>query len=171
MDILQETNWFAVQTKRSQEDLAAFNLNRLGLDLFLPKVRGGRAAPGTHNGKTKPMFPRYLFARFSPLRYMHLIIYARGVSQIVCAGHMPLPVDESIINSIRDRVGPDGFLDLASEVFQPGDRITVQGGPFDGNSGVFEREVDERKRVIILLESIRYQARVVVDRPYVIRGT
>ncbi len=169
MDNLQATNWFAVQTKPSQEDLAAFNLGRLGLDIFLPKVRH-ESRDMKRRGMPRPMFPRYLFARFCPLRYMHLIIYARGVRQIVCAGDTPVPVDESIINSIRIRVGPDGFLDLSSHAIQPGDRITVEGGPFNGSSGVFEREADERKRVVILLESIRYQARVVVDRTDIIRA-
>ena len=165
MDILQETNWFAVQTKPSQEDTAAFNLGRMGLDLFLPKV-----LVGSRKGRTKPLFPRYLFARFCPLRYMHLIIYARGVSQIVCSGHTPLPVDVSIIDSIRDRVGPDGVLNLSFDVFQPGDRITVKDCPFSGNTGIFERETDECKRVVILLEAIHYQARVVVDKTYIARG-
>lgn len=168
MNNLQETNWFAVQTKPSQEDLAAFNLGRLGLDIFLPKIKQDKR-DGRRSGITKPMFPRYLFARFCPLRYMHLIIYARGVRQIVCAGDTPVPVDESIIESIRVRVGPDGFLDLSSDALQPGDHITVEGGPFNGNSGVFEREADVHKRVVILLESIRYQARVVVDKTHVIR--
>ncbi len=163
-DFYREIHWFAVHTKPHREDAAALNIARLDLEVFLPKIKQERLICGVPRDVIKPLFPGYLFARFRPAAHLHLIRYARGVLRVVSCGDTPLPVDEAIVQEIRSRIGPDGYVRLEDRSPQPGDRVLVREGPLRGLTGIFERELDDRERVILLLEAIEYQARVVIER-------
>jgi transcriptional antiterminator RfaH len=164
MDLWKQDNWFAVHTKASQEDLAAMHIRRLGLEVLLPKVR--REKWGTSKLTVKPLFPGYLFARFCPATFFHVIRYVRGARTVVSAGGVPLPVDEEIISTIRSQIGSDGYATLPTKPLHTGDHVTVHDGPLQGLVGIFEREVDDSNRVIVLLQAIEYQARLRIEKQY-----
>ncbi len=166
MDYWQETNWFAIHTKACREGVAAMNIERMGLEVFLPQIREEKRVWGVAQMVIKPLFSGYLFARFCPAAYLHLIQYARGVRRVVGSGEKPLPVDEEIILAIRSRIGEEGYVRIESEPMQRGDRVIVQEGPLQGLSGIFEQALDERERVVILLETIAYQARLLIEKRY-----
>jgi len=46
--------------------------------------------------------------------------------------------------------------------FTPGQKVRIQDGPLQGLEAIFEREMSDRQRVVLLLQSVAYQARVVV---------
>lgn len=166
MDYWRETNWYAINTKACREAVAAMNIKRLGLEVFLPQVRQQKRVWGVAQMVIKPLFAGYLFARFSPAAYLHLIQYARGVRRVVGSGESPLPVDDEIILAIRSRIGEEGYVRIEPRPMQRGDRVMVQEGPLQGLSGIFEEALDERERVVILLDAITYQARVLIRKRY-----
>jgi transcriptional antiterminator RfaH len=164
MDPLRETNWYAIHAKSHREPAAAMNIERLGLEVFLPLVKRERVVFEAVRKVVDPLFPGYLFARFCPATYLHLIRYARGVHRVVGSGRAPLPVDETIIQTIRGRIGKDGYVTLARKRLRHGERVTIQAGPLQGMTGIFDRELKDQDRVAILLASISYQASVLVGR-------
>jgi len=166
MDVWLDSNWFAINTKPQREDLAALNIGRLGLEVLLPKIYSDRSILGVVRSTITPLFPSYLFARFVPGQYLHSIRYARGVRRVVCAGEMPIPVEDSIIRAIRSRIDSDGCVKLTTKRFDVGDAVSIHDGFMRGMTGVFERELSGQKRVVILLQSIEYQARVFVERRF-----
>ncbi|HJQ69034.1 MAG TPA: transcription termination/antitermination NusG family protein [Blastocatellia bacterium] len=159
----EEANWYAIQTKPHQEDQAAFNIRRLGVDVLLPKIKQHKLTLGHNKQVIKPLFPRYLFARFSPSPHLHSIKYARGVNRVVCAGDMPVPLDEEIILSIRSRLGKDGIVDKSPSALRNGDPVVINDGPFQGLAGVFERDFSDGERAVILLKMVEYQVRVFIE--------
>jgi transcriptional antiterminator RfaH len=166
MDVWLDINWFAINTKPHREDAAAMNIGRLGLDVLLPKISCTRSVLGSPRAMSAPLFPCYLFARFSPKEYLHSIRYARGVRKVVSAGDVPIPVDSAIINSIESRMDDLGRVDLIPKRFEVGDEVFIQDGFLQGLTGIFERELTGQKRVVILLQSIEYQARVFVEKRF-----
>jgi transcriptional antiterminator RfaH len=166
MGLAQQTNWYALHTKPCREDVAAMNVRRLGLEVFLPKICEKRIVFGVQRKLIVPLFRNYLFARFCPDTYLHLIRYARGVQSVVSCGEIPLIVDEQIIKAILSRIGKNGYVRLRPKSFRPGDMVTIQEGPFEGFNGIFERELSGQERVIILLDSILYQAHVSVEKQH-----
>jgi len=169
MDVWIETNWFAVNTKPYREDMAAMNIGRLGLEVLLPRIMASRAVLGIQRTVSAPLFPSYLFARFSPQEFLHSIRYARGVRKVVSAGDTPVPVDSAMIDSIRARMDHDGYVELEPKRFHAGDEVFIHDGFLQGLTGVFERELSGEKRVMILLQSIEYQARVFIDKRFLSR--
>jgi transcriptional antiterminator RfaH len=167
MDIWRETNWFAVQSKPRQENLAAAGVSECDVEVFLPKVRQEQMVCGIERLVIKPLFTGYFFARFSPVLILDTIRYIRGVLRVVGNAAFPIPLNEEIISAIRGRVESDGFIRLEETRFQPGDRVTIEQGPLAGWIGKVEHEWDDGKRVAILLEAIE-QARVLVKRRWLV---
>jgi ribosomal protein L24 len=60
----------------------------------------------------------------------------------------------------------DGYLHMTPRPLRRGDRVMVQDGPLQGLIGTLDQEMDDRQRVIILLEAIEYQARILIEKRY-----
>jgi transcriptional antiterminator RfaH len=163
MDWMNDFNWFAIQTKPHQERLAAAHVAQADVEVFLPRFRQERAVCGVPRLVIGPLFPGYFFARFCPLFSYDAVRYASGVLRIVGNSRFPVALAPEIVNGIRDRLQPDGFVQFDRVAFRSGDRVTIEQGPLAGWMGRVEREWDDGRRVEILLETIQ-QARLLVER-------
>jgi transcriptional antiterminator RfaH len=169
MDQTSAFNWFAIQAKPCQEQVAESVVASLALETYLPRVRRECYSRSAWHHKVTPMFPGYLFARFCPAHHLHAVRYSRGVCRVVGAGETPLPVGDQIISEIRERTDWDGCVRLAERSWVPGEVVSLQDGPLRGWTGIFERELDDGRRVAILLEMINH-ARVVVEKRFLERA-
>lgn len=157
--------WYAVRTHPRQEDRAELNLRSWQVETFNPRMREQRynEFSGKPINLNKPLFPRYIFARFEVDRLLHKIWYTRGVQSVLGFGEGPVSIADELIDLIKSKVGGDGFVRMKEEL-KPGDKVIIKEGPLRTFMGVFEREVKSTDRVIILLNAVKYQARVMVER-------
>jgi transcriptional antiterminator RfaH len=157
--------WYAIQTKPQQEDRAESNLIAWGVETFYPKmqVRRFNQFTGKPSSIAKPLFTRYIFARFQASTMLHDICFTRGVQTVVKSDGICCPVDDNIIETIKLRVGQNGFVRLGEE-FKRGDKVVISSGPLKDLIGVFNEAANDHARVSILLTSISYQSRVVIQR-------
>lgn len=165
-DLWRDVSWFAIQAKPRREYFAATNLSALGIEILLPRVKIERFLRGVAQPGPKPLFPGYFFARFCPENSLAAVKTVRGILQVVTSGRIPIPVDEEVIREIRDRVQADGFIRIRPPGLAQGTRVTIQSGPFAGIMGRVERELDDRKRVAILLETL-FHARLVIEKQWI----
>jgi transcriptional antiterminator RfaH len=160
--------WYAIHTKPKEEDRVYSNLIAWGVESFSPRIKEPRYNQFT--GKpvniVKPLFPRYIFARFDAGKMLHKIYYTRGVHSVIGFGSEPTPIDDETIAVIQSRVGKDGFV-VIGEDLKRGDEVMIQNGSLKGLSGIFEGPVHDSQRVMILLTTIKYQASIMVDRAVV----
>ncbi len=160
-----EQKWYAVQSKQFGERIASAYLTRLGITTFLPETREEQNVCGTDRWLVKPLFSGYFFALFSLNQSYDAVRYAPRILGVLGSGAVPLPVPEEIIESIRSRVQADGFVRLDRTEVKSGDQVALTGGCFAGWMGRVERECDDQKRVLILLESL-HQSWLVVDKRF-----
>jgi transcriptional antiterminator RfaH len=160
--------WFAVNTKPRNEDRAAHNIAQGGYDVLSPKLEIRKYKEGRFIHLVEPMFPGYIFVRFDPIDDFHNIKYARGVKTIVHFGDRIVAVDEGVVRFIQARL-TEGVGKVERKPLKQGEKILIKDGPFKGLSGVFEKELDGRERVAILLEGIQFSARMEVDRDLIAR--
>jgi len=164
-DFWQKTSWFAIQTKPHQENVVAARVAKLDLEVFLPRTREGQSVCSAAQMTTKPLFACYFFTRFCPLATIEAVRYTHGVLRVVSSGQFPIPVDDEVVREIQDRLEEDGMIRINPRGFRPGDRVSIQSGPFEGMMARVERESDDRKRVAILLETL-LNARVLIERSW-----
>jgi transcriptional antiterminator RfaH len=158
------SQWFAIHTQLHQENRADANLRAWNVETFFPRIKSQRRNEfsGATTYFTKPFFPRYLFGRF-PQEQLHKIWFTRGVKSVVSFGGTPSPIDDEVIEFLRTRADKDGLIKL-SEDLKPGDKVVMRGGMLDSLEGVFEREMNDSQRVMILLKTIKYQGHIVVAK-------
>ena len=159
-----DTHWFAVQAHSRAEAAAEFGLRSLSIETLLPLVcRPLHHATRAARHVVRALFPGYLFARFCVAESLRAVTYCRGVVRVLGAGNRPIPVEDAIIASIRERIGEDGCVALDERRFGVRDCVRIISGPLAGWSGVFERELSDSQRVVILIEALQ-QGRVVISR-------
>lgn len=166
-----EPRWYVIYTKANEEDRAERNLASWGLKTFYPRVK--KKQLNEFSGKSiyfpRPLFPRYIFARFDAEALLHKVSNTRGVHKVLNIDYAPVPVDDEIIALIQSKVADDGFIRL-DETFARGDEVQIKDGSLRGINGVFDRALKDKNRVMILLTAINYQASVIVERDLVQRA-
>lgn len=149
------SHWFVFRSKPREETAAWHYLQSQGVDCFYPRIRVNPVNPRAR--KVKPYFPGYLFVHCdldqlgnNAFRWMP---HSLG---LVRFGGQPAVVPESIIHDIQKMVaaveetGGEALFD-----FHPGDDVRIEGGPFAGYSGIFNKHLSGRDRVCVLLTMLR----------------
>ncbi len=164
-------NWYCIFTKPGIEDHVAQRLiNVPDIVVFNPQVKRKKYIRGKMQEVVEELFPCYIFLCFNPVKHAHMIRYTRGVRKIV--GDMtgnPFTVDESIISSIQSRI-ENGYVLIDAPELHKGDKVLVHEGPFKGLLGVFHQELKARDRVMILLNTIAYQASIEIEKGVLVKA-
>ncbi len=149
-------NWYCIYTKPKKEECVCRLLRKFNdIELFNPKLKRKRLARGQVSEIVEELFPCYIFSRFNPLTYYHLIKYTQGVNEVVgdSTGN-PYAVDPTIINEIKAQ-SEQGYIQIKPAEFQRGDPVVIQEGPFEGWKGTFLNKCKANERVSVLLNLIK----------------
>jgi transcriptional antiterminator RfaH len=146
--------WFLIYTKPHQEERAKENLENQGNEVFLPMIASEKTKQ-PQSFSLKPMFPRYLFTKFTVDNdnWVH-IKSTRGVSHIVVFGDNLTKVPDSVISYLKNKVDDNDVLKLQTtrKKFQKGDELVIKQGVFQGNDATFlSMAGKERVRVLLSL--------------------
>lgn len=160
--------WYVIYSKTNEEDRVNRNLMAWGLETFYPRVKKKQLNEFTGKATyfSRPLFPRYIFARFDAETSLHKVSNSRGVQRVLNINYVPVPVDDEIVALIQSRVTEDGFVSL-DEPFRRGDEVRIKDGSLKGMNGIFDRTMKDKSRIMILLTAINYQASLVVERDLV----
>jgi transcriptional antiterminator RfaH len=162
-------HWYAVNTKPSQESQAVLNLESLGIEVFCPRIKQKKTIRRRERTVIGPLFPGYLFAKFNMATQYRGVMFSRGVRNIVMFGSFHAVIDEETIESIKARLC-NGCLTVPEPSFKQGQVVRIETGPLHGLEAVFERQMSDRQRAVLLLRALAYQARVVVPLQQVVNG-
>lgn len=155
----ERLRWYVVRTKPRREHYAQEQLVRRGVETFFPRlVETARFRPEPLIG---PLFPTYLFARVRLDVQYTSVIWTPGVRHLVAFGDVPTPLDDGVVEFIRERCGKEGIARMAPS-FRDGDAVRVRRGPLEGLVGVVEGGMSGQSRVHVLMEILRRQTRVSV---------
>lgn len=150
-------SWFVLNTKPKKE----FQVERLfeegGLDFYCPRY--------IHEAREKPFFSGYGFIYFDYPAQYKLVKYTRGVKRIIGNQESPIPVPEEIIQQIKQREIA-GYIEFEKYGGIPeiGDEIEIMEGPMKGLRGIFRKELTDKERVMILLNFVSYQGKLIIEK-------
>ncbi len=152
MTFPDKPGWYCLKTQPKRERIAAVSLNDIdGVRALYPQVRYERQSSKGKRHILEPMFPNYLFARFTPQEHIRAVGYARGVAYVVKHGNTLMPVHDAVIAEIAS-LAKDNILDLPLVPLQTGDNIRIIAGIFEGSTADVVRLIPGSERVKLLLE-------------------
>jgi len=96
-----------------------------------------------------------------PHEYQYRFIRITSPSDPIFAGINT--VDDDVIRIVKDRVDQSGFVKLGEDMKQ-GDRVVIKAGPLREFEGIFERKLKDNERITVLLTTISYQGRLVINK-------
>jgi transcriptional antiterminator RfaH len=148
--------WFVLYTKRLQEIVAKRHLEQKGCVAYLPMLY----QPWKRRGRTiEPLFPNYLFVHIHYPDEARIALWTPGMKRFVSFGPEPAPLDDGVIQFLRDKAGSTGIIEARTPL-EVGDEVTVSGGPFEGLAGIIQNPPDAKGRVRILMNILNQAAPV-----------
>ena len=147
--------WFCLRSQPKHEHIAAAHLRRMveGIEVFSPRLRIRRQTRRGAVWFVQALFPGYLFGRFDPRQSLLLVRAAPGVKTIVKFGlGVPL-IQSELIEDLRKHFDHHELHEVQDEP-QPGDEITIAGGPFNGFSAAVLNIGPANGRVQVLLQML-----------------
>lgn len=151
-----QPNWFAITVRPNHERTTERALSARGLDAYLPLYRTRKTWSDRIKSADAPLFPGYVFCRFSYAERMQ-VLTAPGVRTILESA----PVDESEISNIRALVA-SGRPILPWPYLRIGERVVVSQGPLASLRGIIVR-IKNSWRVVVSVEALSCSVAVELD--------
>ncbi|MCC7007734.1 MAG: UpxY family transcription antiterminator [Acidobacteria bacterium] len=152
--------WFAVWTRSRHEARVLIQLERKGLEAFLPTIARWSRWKDRKKRIDFPLFPGYCFVRVDP-RHTLPVLKCAGVVRLVSFEGRPAPVPAAQVESIRSLVTSDLKYDPCPLIHE-GDVVEVVSGPLRGVTGRLDRK-GARARLVLNVDLVGQAVSVEVD--------
>lgn len=135
------------------------------MEVYFPRMRARMQVGGRPRLVMRPLFPRYVFARYRWDTAARFVASRPQVIGVVHFGGTPSVVAAGVIEELKR-----WSLDAEPEVFdpttglKPGQRVVILSGPFKGMEAEFVSHLSDRRRVSLLMDHLQSQARLTIDR-------
>ena len=153
--------WYAVMAKPRQERSTTLMLQQAGIATYYPEVRECLFVRGKRLVRPSGLFPGYFFAKFNYETQYRTVSYCRGVRKIVVFGQHPAEVEPALLDEIQNRLKQRDTIQMPR--FQRGEVVRITQGPLAGIKAVFDLSLPRKERVVVLLRTLFYQSRAVVQ--------
>jgi transcriptional antiterminator NusG len=152
--------WYAVWTRSRHEQVVRRQLDRKGIESFLPTVTRWSRWKDRKKQVDWPLFPGYCFARF-PADERLPVLSCAGVVSIVSFNSEPAPIPPREIDAIRQLIETDLQFDPCP-LIREGMMVEVVHGPLKGVVGRLVRK-GAHARLVLAVELIGQGVSVEVD--------
>jgi len=158
--------WIAVNTQPHREHVAVENLRRQRFHTYCPMLRKRRSHARRIDMVLRPLFPNYVFVRAGrQLVHWRPILSTHGVRTVVRAGDELSFIDGAFIASLKARE-IDGAIVRPAAPYRIGQRVEITAGGFDKIVATII-EMDEKDRLVVLLDMMNRAIKVKVDAQWV----
>jgi transcriptional antiterminator RfaH len=159
--------WIVVNTQPHREQIALENLARQAFNTYCPMMRTRVRHARRTQEVLRPLFPGYLFVSVNAdLQRWRPILSTYGVRTLVCCGNRPSFLDNGFVEGLQARA-IDGAIVRPESPYEPGQRVKMAGGAFDGLIATI-LEMDEKDRLVVLMDLLNRPTKVRVGAHCVI---
>jgi transcription termination/antitermination protein NusG len=148
--LLDQPKWYAIRTRSRHEKMVAEQLEKQGIEGFLPLVKRNRKWSDRIKEVELPLFSGYSFVRVVLSSRDRLrILQTHGVAGFVGINSCGTPIPDSQIEDIRILLASK--VPFAEQPFlRVGQRVRIRGGALDGVEGILSAQNEDRSLVISL---------------------
>lgn len=160
--LTEQPRWYAIRTRSRHEKMATQQLQRVGLEAFLPVVNQIHKWSDRKREVEVPLFSGYSFVRIAYNSADRIrVLQTHGVVGFVGVQNTGTPIPDSQIEDIKTVLAREipfhehSFLRI-------GQRVRVRGGSLDGVEGILEAHKGDRT-LVISLEPIQRSLSISLD--------
>lgn len=124
--------WYLIYTGFKQEKNVSYQLNKLKIVHYYPKVKSIRKWSDRIKMIISPLFPSYIFVYLTNMKDYYSSLNAKGVLYYVRFGDRLEKVSDSIIEYLKIIVDSCEKVQVKYENFLPGQLVTISNGPLIG---------------------------------------
>jgi|SRR5580698_4357171 transcriptional antiterminator RfaH len=159
---LDNSAWFAVQTRPRNEKKVSLGLKEKGVHSFLPLRREKRQWSDRQQWIELPLFSHYVFVQIPPTAESRVsVLRTTGVVRFAGAQGCGTPVPNEQIEYLQAIVGQR--IPLAPHEFiKVGERVRIRGGALNGIEGVLT-EIKNDKSLVVSVELIQRSVALRID--------
>lgn len=154
-------NWFALHVKPQHEKAVEQQLNARLLEGYSPYYSARRRWSDRVKIVQFPLFPRYVFCRFSFEERLK-VLGIPSVISIVGFGGAPCPLSDAEIQSVKSMVA-SGLPLMPWPCLRIGERVRICHGPLSGLEGILTREKGGY-RLVVTIELLQRAVAVEIER-------
>lgn len=142
--------WYVIRTQPSSEYLAAGELQRDGIEVYLPCISVALPRPGRTDA---PLFPGYLFLRCNPEEGgWPTFRLGRKVYGWVRFGDNVPSIPDEFIEELKQSLSNMKSSGSMWHRYKKGDQVRVMSGKIEGLAEVLEGSASPQSRVSVLLQ-------------------
>ncbi len=157
---VQATAWYVTYTCSRYERTVVEQMERRGLQCFLPTYRSVRRWKDRRKEISMPLFPGYVFVNLD-LQERRKVLEIAGVVQIVSFNGKPAALPAEEIEHLRCTLSRDCRME-PHPYLKTGCRVQVRSGPLAGLEGILVRRKD-RYRLVLSVDLIMRSMAVEVE--------
>jgi len=157
-----EARWFAVYTRYKREKLVLKDLQRRGINAYLPLQTVTRYYTRKVKTVHLPLISCYMFVQITRPEYVpvlevpHVLHFVRFRKDL-------LSIPEREIDIMRMVCGEDVEVEVSEGPMAPGDRVEIMGGRLTGMQGTL-MEQSGTHRFVVALDSLGMQLAMEVPK-------
>jgi transcription antitermination factor NusG len=145
-------SWFAIETRYRYEKKIAAQLQRKGLEVFLPLLTESHTWSDRQKAVTTPLFPGYAFVRLHSSGLSQMVLQTAGLIRFVTFGGILAAVPAKQIEDLQLLLQKKGPFSLHAFV-HTGQRVRIRGGSLHGLEGILLEQ--GKQKLVISVQSIQ----------------
>jgi transcriptional antiterminator RfaH len=157
--------WYAAYTHSRAEKKAARELDRQGIENYLPLVKTLRQWSDRKKKVEEPLIRSYIFVHIK-LRQHLFILQTPGVVNLVRFSGKPVPVPDWQIDNLKILLGSAQPVNMEPHEFVRGQEVRINRGNLEGLRGSIIR-VKGRHKLLISIDALHYHFTIDIDPAFV----
>jgi transcription antitermination factor NusG len=158
---LQGPQWYSIQTRYRFERKVTSQLQRKGLQTFLPLLEESHRWSDRRQPVYIPLFSGYTFALFDLSAGVRMeLLHTEGVIGLISVRGVATPIPVKQIDDLRSLLSQKVPCTLHA-FLSVGQKVRIRGGCLDGLEGILEQRGE--KNLVISLESIQRAVAITIE--------
>ena len=149
-----DKQWYALYTKSRAEKKVYDQLQKMGIEVYLPLKRELKQWSDRKKWVESPIINSYIFIKILPAEYK-TVFDAKGVVSYVSYKGKAVTIPDNEMEAMRRTVENRMNFSVESSSIQKGQMVTVSSGPLKGVTGEVT-EVQGHKKLYLRISNIGY---------------
>ena len=152
-EIVSNENWYAIYTMPRAEKKVYDRFINLGITSYLPLITTIRIWSDRKKKVTTPLISSFVFVKIEESKLVSLYLI-QGVTGVLKFLKKPAVIKDQEIDNLKILLSDsDNFSILETPIFEKGETVKVNKGPFKGLIAQFY-DLKGKHRVIVTIDSI-----------------